>query len=499
MAPQYSAVAVLLLTSMVGGTPISRTYETGGVHKEFATSSRESFEVRMQTMSTIAEKVFSDAQQNQADPGVLDIIQKIQRVSQLHLHRDEMLLSSAQAQGMSLLEQDTNALRRSSMSTAEALAFDAVSDEDAETSADPTALDAIRKARETAQRSRSAGVSTWGQRPAADAKTVDVLKKVEEALENHQADETAASTATTTSVSGHSTLVRRRRRRRHTSLLELEPSDRVGDLEIKLKNISLVAAQRQADSITLDVISKIRTLAKTATSAQQHGYFGSVTGQMVGRKSEMQSPRYSRESLQNRDKQETNITGSLLSNKVAVDLKLGDISAQARQNSADHQTVDVIQKIQGLVTGAAWHNRSESEKLKTLAQHSQAHARLTKISKTARERSAADKTLQAIAKIQSLLTPSPHVRGPSTHSVPQSSASLSALPKEQEKIERPFRNRRDHDTASMRHMPATPLILGETGESSSTGALLADLFEQATLKSAHPSTLKAIKSFQDAV
>ena len=59
---------------------------------------------------------------------------------------------------MTLLEQVTNALKRSSMSTAEALAFDAVSDDDAETSADPTALDAIRKARETAQRSRSAGV-----------------------------------------------------------------------------------------------------------------------------------------------------------------------------------------------------------------------------------------------------------------------------------------------------------------------------------------------------
>ena len=221
MAPHYSAVGVLLLTSM-GGTPISRTCEAGGVHKESATSSRASFRVRMQTMSTIAEVVFSEARQNQVVPGVLGIFQKIQRVSQLPLHRDEMMLSSAQAQGMSLLVQDTNALRRSSMSTAEALAFDAVSDDDVETSADPTALDAIRKAREAAQRSRSAGVSTWGQRPAADAKTVEVLKRVEEALENHQADETAASTASTTSVSGHSSLVRRRRRRRHTSLLDLE-------------------------------------------------------------------------------------------------------------------------------------------------------------------------------------------------------------------------------------------------------------------------------------
>eukprot|EP00450_Noctiluca_scintillans_P032749 CAMPEP_0194550428 /NCGR_PEP_ID=MMETSP0253-20130528/95706_1 /TAXON_ID=2966 /ORGANISM="Noctiluca scintillans" /LENGTH=494 /DNA_ID=CAMNT_0039397867 /DNA_START=46 /DNA_END=1530 /DNA_ORIENTATION=+ len=494
MAPQYSAVAVLLLTSMVGGTPISRTHDTGGDHKQSATSSRESLEVRMQTMSAIAEKVFSDAQRNQADPGVLDIIQKIQRVSEVPFHLDGMLLSSAQAQGMSLLEQDTNVL------TAEGLAVDAVSDEDGETSADPTALDAIRQAREAAQRSRGAGVSTWGQRPAADAKTVDVLKKVEEALENHHADETATSTATTTYVPGHSTLARRRRRRRHTSLLELEPSDRAGDLEIKLKDISLVAAQRQAHPITQDVISKIRTLAETATSAQHLSYFGSVTREMVGRKSEMRSPRYSLESLQNREKQETNITGSLLSNKMAVDLKLADISAQARENSADHKTVDVIQKIQGLVTGAARHNTSESEKLQTLAQHSQAHARLTEISKTARERSASDKTLQAIAKIQSLLTPSPHVQGPSTRSVRQSSASLSALPKEQEKVKRPFTNRRDHDMASiMRHMPATPVILGETGESSSTGAKLADLFKHATLKSAHPTTLNAIKKFQDAV
>ena len=221
-APHYSAVAVLLLTSMVGGTFISRTYETGGVHKESATSSRASFRVRMQTMSTVAEVVFSEARQNQVVPGDLGIFQKIQRVSQLPLHRDGMMLSSAQVQGMSLLVQVTKALRRSSMSTAEALVFDAVSDDDAETSADPAALDAIRKARETAQRSRSAGVSTWGQRPPADAKTVDVLKKVEEAFGNHQADETAASTATTTSVSGHSTLVRRRRRRRHTPLLEFE-------------------------------------------------------------------------------------------------------------------------------------------------------------------------------------------------------------------------------------------------------------------------------------
>ena len=98
--------------------------ETGGVLKESATSSRASFRERMQTMSTIAEVAFSEARQNQVVPGVLGIFQKIQRVSQLPLHRDEMMLSSAQAQGMSLLVQDTNALRRSSMSTAEALGPD---------------------------------------------------------------------------------------------------------------------------------------------------------------------------------------------------------------------------------------------------------------------------------------------------------------------------------------------------------------------------------------